>query len=83
MPQSWDYIHIVCEEGRPRYVNGQEIPNWQQGPTFWEAVHHLFRKGWKLVDDPLAPISDLRIAYQQWLDHDWEELPHHFKRPKN
>lgn len=46
--QNWDYLHIVCEEGCPRYVNGQEIPNWQQGPTLWEAVCHLFRKGREL-----------------------------------
>jgi hypothetical protein len=80
--QNWDYLHIVCEEGRPRYVNGQEIPNWQQGPTLWEAVRHLFRKGWELVDNPLAPISSYWLAYQRWLDYQWEEIPHHFRRPK-
>lgn len=81
--QKWEYLHIVCEQGHLRYVNGKEIPNWQQGPTLWEAVHHLFQKGWELVDDPLTPTSDLRIAYQQWLDYQWEEIPHHFKRLKN
>ena len=43
--QNWDYLHIVCEEGHPRYVNGQEIPNWQQGPTVSEAMVHLGQKG--------------------------------------
>ena len=81
--QKWEYLQIVCEEGRPHYVNGKEIPNWQQGPTFWEAARHLFRTGWELVDNPLAPTSDLRLAYQQWLDYQWEEIPHHFRRPKN
>ena len=80
--QNWDYLHIVCEEGRPRYVNGQEIPNWQQGPTLWEAVRHLFRMGWELVDNPLTPISSYWLAYQRWLDYQWEEIPHHFRRPK-
>ena len=81
--QKWDYLHIECEEGRLRYVNGKEIPNWQQGPTFWEAMRHLFRKGWELVDDPLAPTSDLWLAHQQWLDYQWEETPHSFRRSKN
>jgi len=81
--QKWEYLHLVCEGGRLRYVNGQEIPNWEQGPTLWEAAHHLFRKGWELIDDPLAPISSSGLAYRQWLDYGWEEIPHHFRRPKN
>ena len=79
--QKWDYLHIVCEDGRPRYVNGKEIPNWQQGPTIWEALHLLFQKGWELVDIPLVPISSYWLAYQ-WLAL-IGEIPHHFRRPKN
>jgi hypothetical protein len=44
-----DYLDMVCEQGRPRYVNGQEIPNWQQGPTIFGAANHLAWKGWELV----------------------------------
>ena len=51
---NWDYLHLVCEEGRPRYVNGQEIPNWQQGPTILAAANHLGWKGWELVSFPSA-----------------------------
>jgi hypothetical protein len=72
--QRWDYLHIVCEEGRPRFVNGLEIPNWQQGPTLFVAVNHLFQKGWELVDNPLAP-NPLWRAYHPG-------IPHHFRRPK-
>ena len=57
--QNWDYLHLVCEEGRPRYVNGQEIPNWQQGPTVSEAVFHLGQKGWILLFDYYA----LQLGY--------------------
>ena len=56
---NWDYLHLVCEEGRPRYVNGQEIPNWQQGPTISEAVLYLSRKGWLLLSDQSA----LQLGY--------------------
>jgi hypothetical protein len=72
--QIWDYLHIVCEEGRPRYVNGQEIPNWQKGPTLFEAVNHLFLNGWELVNTPFATIP-LWHAYKPG-------IPHHFRRPK-
>jgi hypothetical protein len=43
---------IQCEEKRPRYINGQEIPNWQQGPTVSETVNYLWMKGWLLRCDP-------------------------------
>ena len=80
--QKWEYLQIVCDEGHPRYVNGQEIPNWQQGPTLWEAVRLLFQKGWELVDDPRAPTSDWWVV-TQWLTSYSEDFPHHFRRHKN
>ena len=72
--QEWDYLHIMCEEGRPRYVNGQEIPNWQKGPTLFEAVNYLFRTGWELVDIPVGR-NPLWLAYRPG-------IPHHFRRSK-
>ncbi len=45
---------ILCEEKHPRYINNQEIPNWQQGPTVSEAVNYLACKGWMLFSDPSA-----------------------------
>lgn len=70
--EKWNYLHIVCEEGLPRYVNGQEIPNWQHGPTLFEAVNYLFRKGWELVDNPFAR-NPLWQAYRP-------QIPHMFRR---
>ena len=46
-----DYLFIVAEDGRPRYVNGQEISNWKEGPTMLVAMCHLIGKGWELVSD--------------------------------
>lgn len=48
------YLRIRCEEKHPRYINGKEIPNWQQGPTVSEAVMFLSRKGWLLLFDQSA-----------------------------
>jgi hypothetical protein len=52
--QNSDYLYIVCEEGHPRSINGQEIPNWQQGPTLFDSMNHLSWKGWELVFDHSA-----------------------------
>ena len=49
--QNWDWLVILCEEKRPRYINGKEIPNWQQGPYLWEVVNYLGSKGWEIVFD--------------------------------
>ena len=45
---------IRCQEKHPRYINGKEIPNWQQGPTVSEVVKHLTGKGWLLFSAPSA-----------------------------
>jgi hypothetical protein len=76
-----DYLDILCEEGHPRYVNGQEIPNWQQGPTILGAVNHLAWKGWELVLvlDPSAlwfghgKLTFRRLKNPEYLDMVCEE----------
>jgi len=57
-----EQLVILCEEKRPRYINGKEIPNWREGPTISEAVDYLARKGWLLRSDP----SPLRLGYVNW-----------------
>ena len=48
--QKWDYLYIVVDYegnnylGRPRYLNGQELPNWEQGETILSVINKL---GWK------------------------------------
>ena len=53
------YLFVRCEEKHPRYINGKEIPNWQQGPTVSEAVLYLSQKGWLLLFDTSA----LQLGY--------------------
>jgi len=57
--QSSDYIFMICEDGHPRFVNHQEIPNWQHGPSVLNAVKHLTLKGWELVSEASA----LKLGY--------------------
>ena len=43
-----NWLTVLCEEKRARYIDGKEIPNWQQGPTLSETVNYLGAKGWML-----------------------------------
>ena len=70
--QNWDYLFIVDDEGRPRYVNGQEIPNWQQGPTGFGYMEKLVWQGWELVSHSSV----------LWLGSPITKLPWIFKRLK-
>lgn len=51
--QKWDYLYIVVDYegnnflGRPRYVNGQELPNWEQGENIMGVMNALGWKGWE------------------------------------
>ncbi len=53
--QKWDYLFIVVDKenlsdlGHPRYVNGQELPNWEKGQNIFEVMNYLCWKGWELV----------------------------------
>lgn len=51
---NWGRLVTLCEEKHPRYINGQEIPNWRQGPTISAVVNYLACKGWLLFSDPSA-----------------------------
>ena len=53
------HLLMRCEEQHPRYINGKEIPDWQQGPTISEAVSYLSQKGWLLLSDHSA----LQLGY--------------------
>ncbi len=33
----------------PRVVNGQDLPNWEKGPTIFEFANQLGEQGWELV----------------------------------
>jgi len=52
--QKWEYLNIACSRNHssdwaPRFVNGQELPNWSTGPTIHEVSNQLGEQGWELV----------------------------------
>lgn len=77
MPK-WDYLFIVVDDahgnfgGRPRYVNGQELPDWKQGPHIFAVMNHLLWKGWEPVSFGLGYPIKKELA----------KLPMVFRRPK-
>jgi hypothetical protein len=34
---------------KPRFVDGQELPNWQDGPEMVDYITHLVQEGWNLT----------------------------------
>jgi hypothetical protein len=76
--QKWDYLFIVVDEahgnfgGRPRYVNGQELPDWNQGPSIFTVMNHLLWQGWEPVPFGLGYPIKRELA----------QLPFVFRRPK-
>ena len=67
--QEWNYLLIVVDHenlhdpGRPRYVNGKELPNWKQGENIFGVMNRLRWKGWEPVSFGLA--FPLRHQFKQ------------------
>lgn len=54
--QKWEYLflkaEIAHEDWRARYVNGEEIKNWQAGITLYDFANRLGEEGWELITAP-------------------------------
>ena len=80
--QKWNYLFIVVDHGtgshlpRPRYVNGQELPNWEQGENIFGVMNQLGWQGWEVVSNPVAFGPGYPIKKQL------TEQPIVFRRPK-
>ena len=50
--QNWEYQEVVFRDYggfRPRYVNGEELAGWKDGPTIHEYLNQLGSDGWELA----------------------------------
>ena len=71
--QKWDYENNNFL-GLPRSVNGQELPNWEQGESILSVMNTLGWKGWELVSNARALLGfPIKKSKQQTLI---------FRRPK-
>lgn len=64
----WEYQFVVLDIGpygwQPRYINGQELPEWQSRPPVHIFSNELGSQGWDLVS--FAPITITKSDYQMW-----------------
>ena len=50
--QIWEYQEVVFRDYdgfRPRYVNGEELESWKDGPIIHEYLNQLGADGWELA----------------------------------
>jgi hypothetical protein len=48
----WEYRFIMChfhEHWRPRWLDGEELSEWKDGPSMFEFSNQLGEKGWELI----------------------------------
>ncbi len=38
---------------KPRYVNGEQLPDWENGPEVTAFIRELLQRGYQLVSDPV------------------------------
>jgi hypothetical protein len=55
----WEYLVAIAEaisqaQARVRWINAQELQNWQQGPPLAEFLNQQGAQGWELVSAQLA-----------------------------
>ena len=75
--QKWEYLIVTLSETaegwKPRYTKGQELDDWENGPTSHEFMDKLGGVGWECFDVEITRDSaDHILSY--WM---------YFKRPKS
>lgn len=73
--QKWEYLSIVAiqspkdNEFRPKYVNNQEIKNWEKGSLLTDYMNEMGDKGWELVSEQR---DSLMWQYRRvWAESNW------------
>lgn len=42
-------LDLTDHKFKPRFVDGQELPNWREGPEMVDYVKQLAGEGWQLI----------------------------------
>ncbi len=43
------WFDLTEHTAKPRFVDRQELPNWQEGPEIVDYVKQMANEGWELV----------------------------------
>lgn len=75
--QRWEYLFVTCAvsgtwrqpQWVPRYVNGNELPQWQSGPMIWDFSNQRGAEGWELVtvqvEHDHGSVIDYRLIFKR------------------
>jgi hypothetical protein len=89
--QKWEYLFVFAAitsdggEFRPRFVNDEELNDWQAGPTLYEYSNQLGESGWELLaSNPVVFIQSKWQPLQetQSISSELRAIEMVFKRPK-
>lgn len=70
--QKWEYLFVfatITSAGGdfcPRFVNDQELDDWQEGPTMYDYANQLGESGWELLS--CNPIVFTQSNWQSLLE---------------
>lgn len=42
---------LTVNTAKPRFVDGEELPEWQDGPDMVEYIRQLVEEGWTVTED--------------------------------
>ncbi len=45
--QNWEYMIVTEQDWKAKWINGKEIPNWQNGPRIEDYLNSLGSKAGK------------------------------------
>ena len=78
----WEYMTVIAahdageeSEWRPVRLDGEELKDWQAGPTLYDFINELGRDGWELVSEWQMDISPDEWEYNWlWADKDFKKM---------
>ena len=80
--QKWEYLFVFADitsdggEFRPRFVNDEELNDWQAGPAMYDYANRLGESGWELFScEESRPAGELLRARSQEALHAESLLP--------
>lgn len=70
----WEYVFVTCDyandDWQPRYVNGEELRDWENGPPMYTFCNEMGNHGWEMVTLALTTTSqgstlDYRLVFKR------------------